>query len=188
MTDKDLFILHKHYHGCRWPGDTRSQSISGHRVDVFLAEYSSVSTRRAESVCPPLSFYDYQTIQHQAILKLLKFKINSLWPSDAIWRHRSGSAWSPVMACCLMAPSHYLNQCWLVSEESCGMHQRAISHWVPQLLICMMRLKKILLKKITATYPRDWWVNFWKFLNSHWYLLWHIMTYFTGWLCGDTIS
>ena len=34
--------------------------------------------------------------------------INSTWPSDA----RSGSTLAKVMACCLTAPSHYLNQCW----------------------------------------------------------------------------
>ena len=33
----------------------------------------------------------------------------NLWPSDAIWRHKSGSTLAQVMACCLMAPSHYLN-------------------------------------------------------------------------------
>ena len=38
---------------------------------------------------------------------------NSLCPSDAIWRHRSGSTLAPLMACCLMVSSHYLNQCWL---------------------------------------------------------------------------
>ena len=38
----------------------------------------------------------------------------SLWPSDAIWRHRSGSALVQVMACYLTASSHYLNQCWLI--------------------------------------------------------------------------
>ena len=36
---------------------------------------------------------------------------NSLKPSDAIWRHKSGSTLAQVMACCLTAPSHYLNQC-----------------------------------------------------------------------------
>ena len=36
---------------------------------------------------------------------------NTLRPSDAIWRHRSGSTLAQVMACCLTAPSHYLNQC-----------------------------------------------------------------------------
>ena len=38
-------------------------------------------------------------------------------PSDAIWRHRSGSTLAQVMACCLTAPSHYLNQCWLIISE-----------------------------------------------------------------------
>ena len=35
--------------------------------------------------------------------------LNSLWPSDAIWRQGSMSTLVQVMACCLMAPSHYLN-------------------------------------------------------------------------------
>ena len=34
---------------------------------------------------------------------------DTLWPSDTVWWHGSGSAWVQVMACCLMAPSHYLN-------------------------------------------------------------------------------
>ena len=42
---------------------------------------------------------------------------NSLWPSDAIWRQRSGSTLAQVMACCLRAPSHYLNQYWLIISE-----------------------------------------------------------------------
>ena len=33
------------------------------------------------------------------------------------WRHRSGSTLAQVMACCLTAPSHYLNQCWLIISE-----------------------------------------------------------------------
>ena len=41
-------------------------------------------------------------------------ELNSLWPSDAIWRQGSRSTLVQVMACCLTAPSHYLNQCWLV--------------------------------------------------------------------------
>ena len=43
--------------------------------------------------------------------------VNSLWPSDVIWRQRSGSTLAQVMACCLTAPSHYLNQCWLIISE-----------------------------------------------------------------------
>ena len=40
--------------------------------------------------------------------------IKSLRPSEAIWQRRSGSTLAQVMACCLTAPSHYLNQCWLI--------------------------------------------------------------------------
>ena len=31
--------------------------------------------------------------------------------------HRSGSTLAQVMACCLTAPSHYLNQCWLIIRK-----------------------------------------------------------------------
>ena len=44
--------------------------------------------------------------------------VNSLRPSDAIWRHRSGSTLVQVMACCLTALSHYLNQCWLIISKA----------------------------------------------------------------------
>ena len=43
--------------------------------------------------------------------------INSLWPSDAIWRHRSGSSLTQVMPCCQMAWHNYQNQCWLIVSE-----------------------------------------------------------------------
>ena len=40
--------------------------------------------------------------------------VNSSRPSDAIWRQLSWTTLAQVMACCLMAPSHYLNQYWLI--------------------------------------------------------------------------
>ena len=40
-----------------------------------------------------------------------------LWHNDAIWWHRSGSISVQVMVCCLTAPSHYMNQCWLIISE-----------------------------------------------------------------------
>ena len=43
--------------------------------------------------------------------------VYSLRPSDALWWHRSGSTWAQIMAWCLVAPSHYLNQCWLLINE-----------------------------------------------------------------------
>ena len=47
-------------------------------------------------------------------LHLTGIGINSLWPSDVIWGQGSRSTLAQVMACCLTAPSHYLNQCWLM--------------------------------------------------------------------------
>ena len=45
--------------------------------------------------------------------KISHSRFSSLWPSNAIWHQRSCSALVQVMASCLMAPSHYLDQCWL---------------------------------------------------------------------------
>ena len=68
--------------------------------------------------------------------------INLLWPSDTIWR--LSQHWL-VMACCLIAPSQYLNQCWLfISEILWHLPQRNF-RWVPWLLFCTMNLKIILL-------------------------------------------
>ena len=39
---------------------------------------------------------------------------NSFRPSDATWQQWSWTTLARVMACCLTAPSHYLNQCWLI--------------------------------------------------------------------------
>ena len=58
--------------------------------------------------------------QYTTIIFNLHFKfdasqgINSLWPSDALWPHRTSSTLVQVMACCMKAPSHDLNQCWFV--------------------------------------------------------------------------
>ena len=43
---------------------------------------------------------------------------NSLWLINLIWRHRTGSTLTQIIAWCLLAPSNYLNQCWLLIEEA----------------------------------------------------------------------
>ena len=55
-------------------------------------------------------------IEISAYLRIM-INFNSLWPSDAIWPHRSGWTLAQVMACCLTAPSHYLSQCWLIISK-----------------------------------------------------------------------
>ena len=47
----------------------------------------------------------------------MDFMFNSLWPSDILWWHRSGSTLAQAMACCLMAPSHHLNQFWFLISQ-----------------------------------------------------------------------
>ena len=47
----------------------------------------------------------------------INWEINTLRPRDDIWRHRSGSTLAQVMACCLTATSHNLNQCWLITSK-----------------------------------------------------------------------
>ena len=43
--------------------------------------------------------------------------VNTLWPSDAIWRDRYGSTLPQVVACYLRPPNHYLSQwCLLISK------------------------------------------------------------------------
>ena len=54
---------------------------------------------------------------HKYILHSPNLQINLLCPNDATWRHGSTSTLIQVMACCLMAPSHYLNQCWLIFSK-----------------------------------------------------------------------
>ena len=79
-------------------------------------------------------------------LRLEWKQVNSLWPSDAIWRQSSGSTLAQVMACCLMAPSHYLNRHWLIISKSSDIYIRAIAQQMPQPSITKIHLK--------ITYPK----------------------------------
>ena len=73
--------------------------------------------------------------------------VNLLWPRDTIWWHRSGSTLAQVMACCLTATNHYLNQCWLlICEGFFCICLRAISQWLLTLLFCIMSLNIILVE------------------------------------------
>ena len=56
-------------------------------------------------------------------------RINSLWPSDAIWRKRPGSTLAQVIACCLTAPSH------------CGIQLISISPQMPNVSIISLCCK-----------------------------------------------
>ena len=51
------------------------------------------------------------------LVSLGRIEFNSLLPRDVIWHHRSCSSIVHVMAYCLMAPSLYLNQFWIIISE-----------------------------------------------------------------------
>ena len=53
--------------------------------------------------------------------------VNSLWPSDTLWWHKSGSTLTQIMTCCMKAPSHCLNQRWLIISEMLFRSLRTIS-------------------------------------------------------------
>ena len=85
--------------------------------------------------------------------------LNSLRPSDAIWRQGSMSTLVQVMACCLTAPSHYLPQCWLIISGSSGV-LRSISYKLLTNQIDEVSLKVAVLKMIPIS-PKTQWVNWW---------------------------
>ena len=85
-------------------------------------------------------------------------QFNSLGSSDAIWWQKSGSTLTQVMACCLTAPSHYLNQCWLIISKvewhsSKGKFTRGTSDINP----CNYPENEV--PKISFKFPRGQWVN-----------------------------
>ena len=83
---------------------------------------------------------------------------NSLTPSDAMRRQRSGATLAQVIACCLTAPNHYLNQCWLIISKAqwhsseCNFTKDAwtINHW---------NMFENYMSKISFKFPRGQWVK-----------------------------
>ena len=119
-----------------------------------------------QHVCYNIEFCSYSNyhylhgilIQFESTVFSLGRLFNSLWPGDAIRRHRSGSTLAQVMACCLTAPSHYLNQCWLSissvqwlsSKDNLTRDTSAINHY--------NQLENYL-SKIQLRSPRGQWVK-----------------------------
>ena len=118
-----------------------------------------------------------------------QWRINSLWPSDAIWRQRSGSTLAEVMACCLTAPSHYLNQCWLIMLGPVifiweQFHKIHISHqslnlawklfiWnfsqITQILCMIFTLEASKYKIVSWRwyFTQTWWLNALRLCHTH---------------------
>ena len=88
------------------------QGIVGNRIIIWMVSTSWLTPE----VCN--NHYDkHSSSSWDDRLNITSQRINSLRPRDAIWWQRSGSTLAQVMACCLTAPSHCLNQCWLIISE-----------------------------------------------------------------------
>ena len=84
--------------------------------------------------------------------------LNSSRSSDAIWQHRSGSTLAQVMACCLTAPSHYLNQRWFIVSEVLWHAPERNFTVIDQVDILYSELENYNVK-IIVTCRRGQWVN-----------------------------
>ena len=110
---------------------------------------------------------------------------NSLWPNDTIWRHRlvntvfyvllvwyyemlcqkwrnkTVKSLTQVMACCLTAPSHYPNQCWLIISNVLRHLSDALSYKDLKISINKTRLKIEFLKahpNLPGANKLRWWL------------------------------
>ena len=79
-------------------------------MDLLVFPVSKFQHFSAEELCK---------LKHTYVLseKISMTSVNSMWSSDAIWWHRSGSTLAQVMALCCQAQSHYLKQCWLCISD-----------------------------------------------------------------------
>ena len=99
--------------------------------------------------------------------------INSFWPSNVIWRHRSGSTLVQVMACCR-------HQCWLfISEGQRHAPGRNFKRDVP--IINRWNEHENHLTKTLLKSPRGQWVN----RNWFWCIILSILVRSNG-ICGQT--
>ena len=100
----------------------------------------------------PESSFSTQTTTCVCIL------FNSLRPSDAIWRQWFWTTLAQVMACCLTAPSHYLNQCWLIIRGVLWHTSESSFAGIAQGIDSGYEFEKDILKNIFKS-PRGQWVN-----------------------------
>ena len=80
---------------------------------------------------------------------------NSLGPSDAIWRQRSGSTLAQVMACCLKAPSHTWINVDLSSVRSKDIHIEEISWEMSQPSSHYLNQYQLIIKEVLWHSPES---------------------------------
>ena len=97
-------------------------------------------------------------VRYWYIIRTSPVSLNSLRPSDAIWRQWSWTTLAQVMACCLTAPSHYLNQCWLIIRGVLWHTSESSFAGIAQGIDSGYEFEKDILKNIFKS-PRGQWVK-----------------------------
>ena len=80
-----------------------------------ISKWISCNGNSAISVLISLKYVPEDLVENKSALG--QVVVNPLWPSGAIWRHKCESTLAQVMACCLAASSHYLNQCYFITNK-----------------------------------------------------------------------
>ena len=120
----------------------------GHISVIFGTKFNNFHTRKGiEIVVCKMTF----------ILSRPQY-VNPLWPNAPIWWHRPGSMLAQATVWCMMAPGHYLTQCWLLINEILWHSPEKIFTASPQANI-LYKETEIWTLKITVKSARGQWVN-----------------------------
>ena len=94
-------------HTAHWTSQPLAQSVAFYLIWVmWWSSPTMVSGMRHRDTWLK-GLKDEEQHQYLSWVNLDSFTLlNLLWPTDAIWQHRSGSTMAQVMPCCLMAQSH----------------------------------------------------------------------------------
>ena len=104
------------------------------------------------------SSYDCESLKVRWSTLVDASNSNSLWPSNAVQRHRSRSTLAWIMACCLTAPNHYLKQCWFLTSEVLW-HSPEVDFTGNAKANILYNEFENYIFQITATSPRGQWVK-----------------------------
>ena len=96
----------------RYASETQwTQILCAHNLLVAKSFRNFVQSM---AVSLPCSVQDFKMIWQLKRMLWMNNHFARLWLIDIIWRQRFRSTLAQVMACYLVAPSQYLNQCWLI--------------------------------------------------------------------------
>ena len=132
-----------------------------HTLSVLLST-QNIDNRSTLRFCSKFYKFSWHFVRHFEkcclISKIVLEILNSSWPNDAIWQHRSWSTLALVMVWYLRTPSHYQNQyCLIIIEVLWQSPEDSFTEkkLIHQLLESAL---KSLIQNIFRS-PRSQWVN-----------------------------